>query len=213
MATLILRPNANGHYMDSLVKMVPDSGEEQWEDVDEEISDGDSTYIWNSGKTTYREGYFSLPSPNTSGTINKLAVYMCCAGETAPSQASLKIGIYTHSTAYWSNEITITDSYANYSQEWTTNPYTSSAWTWAEIENLEAGIAIRGISPDLYKRTKCTQIWVEIDYNPAKTSSDSGTSTESSSLVISSGDEGHTYDHLKSKVEAPSKGGGMKIWI
>ncbi len=242
--------------MDDLVKMTPDTGEEQWEDVDEEVADGDTTYIWNSGKTTYRQGYLALPAHSGVGTINQVTVYMRCAGEVTPSQASLKIGVYTYSTAYWSSELTITNSYTNYPQIWPTNPDTGSAWTWTEIDELEVGITLRGVSPDLFKRTKCTQVRVEVDYTPTatpKTSSDSGSGSEnvplqtaalsgsesgqgqeaiSSQLVaISAGDAatsletgsllkeltaaelGQGSDSFVSKIESPTKGGGMKLWI
>jgi len=213
MATETLRPNSNGHYMDALVKMIPDTGESQWEDVDEAVADDDATYVWNSGKTTYREGYFALPNPDISGTINQVTLYLRCAGEETPSQASVKMGVYTHSNAYWSSELTLTSSYADYSQTWPTNPYTGSAWTWAEICSLEAGISIRGVNPDAFKRTKCTQMWVEVSYNPAKTSADSGTGTDASTRGFSSQDEGYSHEGFAAKIETPTREGGMKIWI
>ena len=160
----ILRPNAQGYNFSGSISLVPGTGEEAWEDVDEVSPDGDTAYLWNSGKTTYRTGWFALPAHSASGTITNVTVKAVVGAQEAPSQASLKLGVYIGSTEYLGSAKTVAQSYVEYTESWTTNLNTSSTWTWTDIDNLEIGFSIRGVSPDLYRRTKVTQIWVVVDY-------------------------------------------------
>jgi len=75
--------------------------------------------------------------------------------------------IRTHSTKYEGNEETLNDTWTTFSYDWNTNPYTGSAWNWAEIDDLEAGIDLYANGPGS-TFTGCTQVYVEIDYTPAK---------------------------------------------
>jgi hypothetical protein len=178
MATEILRPNAAGDET-NLPNVYPDVGLDHWQNVDEEVSDDDTTRLGadNTNQNWYRDLY-NLPAHSGSGTINSVTVYANCKGMSTPTQTSLKIAIKTGGTAYESSEITVTTSYALYSNTWTTNPYTGVAWTWDDIDALQAGINMRRcINSSTNSNTRCTQVYVEVDYTAAvteKTSSDTG---------------------------------------
>ena len=76
----------------------------------------------------------------------------------------MKPALYTNSEYYDSDTaVTLTSSYAIYNWTHTTNPVTSSAWTWSEIDSLEAGVALIG---DTYDFSNCTQVYVEVIYTP-----------------------------------------------
>ena len=49
-----------------------------------------------------------------------------------------------------------------FSEQWDTNPYTGSAWTWEEIDALEIGVALRS---DGFNWANCTQTYAEVDYS------------------------------------------------
>jgi len=230
MATETLRPNAAGD--ETNIPSVVPSGAEHWSTVDEETSDEDTSYV-NPGFSTndwYRDLY-NLPAHTGSGDINSVTVYARARAGTAPTQTNLKIACKTNGVAYEGSELTIPASYANYSQQWATNPNTGGAWTWGEIDALQIGISMRR-STSSYG-TRCTQVWVEIDYTPPtpKTSSDvgsgiealvarllatfdTGTDIEVGELLeaLFASELGLGSDSLTAKIEIPAKGGGMKLW-
>jgi hypothetical protein len=60
----------------------------------------------------------------------------------------------------------LTTNYAEITNSWTKNPNTSADWTWAEIDALEAGVALYH-TDNGYAR--CTQVYVEVEYVPLDT--------------------------------------------
>ena len=229
MAIEILRPNAAGSQT-SILNQYPSEGE-HWDKVDEETPDGDTTCV-SCPWTGYARDLYGLPNHSEgTGTINSITVYVRCRTQYDPDQASVCASCRTHSTTYDGDEQTAATSYANYSQVWATNPNTGSAWTWDEIDALEIGVRLRKPCAT-GGSTYCTQVWVEIDYNPAKTSSDSGAGSEGLAARLLTGNEvgtsvemgglskelsatehSHGSDSLAAKIESPTKGGGMKLWI
>jgi hypothetical protein len=162
--TEILRPNAAGDET-NILNQTPSSGA-HWDKVDEVTADDDSTYV-ASGVTdnTYRRDLCAIQDHSTgSGTINFVKVYVRCRIGATPTQASLKIAVKSGITIAESSEITVTTSYANYSQQWNTNPNTGAAWTWSEIDSLQAGLSIRRSTTS--NGTRCTQVYVEVNYTP-----------------------------------------------
>ena len=183
MAIETLRPNAAGDEC-NIRNQTGAACPDHYQNVDEAVSDGHTTKVveWQSPYTTwYRDLYNIEDSGAGTGDINKVTVYARCVhmGGT-PNQASLKIAIKTGGTAFEGSEETLTGSWVNYSKEWATNPDTGLAWTWAEINSLQAGLAMRNINTadGAGSSSNCTQVWVEVDYNPAKSSSDSGSGLE-----------------------------------
>jgi type II secretory pathway pseudopilin PulG len=63
---------------------------------------------------------------------------------------------------YSGTNFDLTPSYITYSSSWTTNPRTGTAWTWADINNLQIGVEL---SLEIHNDPAyCTQIWLEIEY-------------------------------------------------
>lgn len=128
-----------------------------WQSVDEETSDGDTTYIradisdsWDS----YNIEDFTAEYP-----ISSITVY----GQIkADNSETCKLTIYDGTTTYESNDITPGSSYGLESNTWATNPATSSAWTGSEINDLEIGIKYTGSQVD---RVYCTQMYLEVEYD------------------------------------------------
>jgi len=185
MATEILRPNAAGDE-ENIPTVVGDGVGTHYTTVDEETPDEDTSYV-DSGyadDTWYRDLYNVADQSEGSGTINHIKVYARCKTPTAsPVQAGLKIAIKSGTgtgdpnTVDEGSEEGLTNSYADYFNQWSTNPATASAWTWDEIDKLQIGISLRRTKDTSWGKSRCTQVYVEVDYTAGateKTSSDSG---------------------------------------
>lgn len=157
MATEILRPNAAGDLTE--LNRYPDTGEENWEDVDEAEADEDSTYVFSTPKTTFDDLY-NLPPHSGSGTINFIKLYFRLKA-TFSGLSYIPI-IKSNSTVTEGTSGTSPTSWDTYSQQWNTNPADDQPWEWADIDALQIGIRISG---GLYEN-RCTQIYVEVDYTP-----------------------------------------------
>lgn len=64
---------------------------------------------------------------------------------------------------------TLTGSWANYSETWTSNPFTSEPWTWANIDSLEAGVRAIKTNPwSSGNQVWITSVWVVVTYAAGK---------------------------------------------
>ena len=175
MATETLRPNAAGDETEWSYC----TGGAHWEAVDEETPDELTTkiYTW----TPPQRDLFNIPNHSEgSGTINKVTVFWRCKSNTTDGNYD-KASIKTHGIVYDGDAKHLTSDWQNFSQEWTVNPYTSSAWTWDEIDALQIGVKADSGQNWHY----CTQVWVEVDYTTdgvtPKTSSDTGSGADAKS--------------------------------
>jgi len=145
-----LRPDGDGSY-DNLWN----SGcSNNWECVDEVTNDGNSSYVYRTSSSYFNDVYNLEDHSTGTGTIDSVIVYMSCR-QTNPSGRVLT-RIRTNGSNYNGSSVNPGGSYSDYSTVYTSNPSTSSSWTWTEIDNLQAGVRLR--------RTRCTQVWVEVHY-------------------------------------------------
>ena len=155
MATLTIRPNGAGVVMD----WGAEGGD--WQRVDESSSDGDTTRLYTP--TANNVALFALENRTSElGTINSVVVYVNIRG-VDPVDSTMQVAIRTNSTNYFSADKTYNNtSYHLESNTWSTNPNTSAAWTWTEVDALQAGMKfISGGAQAV------TQVYVEVDYTPA----------------------------------------------
>ena len=162
--TEIFRPEAAGDET-AIMEQYPITGE-HWDKVDEETSDGDSTYV-SSNSTGWQEDLYNVNDHSTqtaAGTINYVRVYMVCKSTTDNiTQTSAYVHIKTNGVTDNATEETMTTSYATYSYQWDNNPQTSLAWTWDEIDALQIGIGLRA-ADGVGEHTRCTQVYVEVGF-------------------------------------------------
>ncbi|RKX27920.1 MAG: hypothetical protein DRP47_05710 [Candidatus Zixiibacteriota bacterium] len=152
----ILRPDGTG----SVTGLVASGCASNFQCVDEISSDDDATYV-ERASNSYATDVYSLGNPSaSSGTIDSVVVH--CQTKKEHTQGNVCPTLYVSSTEYNGTEQTLTTSYADYSQMWSTNPNTSAAWNWTEINNLQAGVKIKGQNSG--KPAYCTQVWVEVFY-------------------------------------------------
>ena len=170
MSVLILRPNSDS----SCAQEIP-SGTSRYTLVDEATKDeADYTYV-SAGiaRNTPQLDIYGFPDHTTeSGTINSVTVKAYAkhiltgtCTDNAHIDPSVKIG----STVYASGQQNLTDSTALYSYAWTTNPATTAAWSWTEIDALLAGDYLTMGWVDKNNKRACYkyQLWVEVYYGEA----------------------------------------------
>ena len=155
--SIILRPDGNG----SLIDLTNSGCSDNFQCVDEGSGDGDATRVIRASNS-YATDVYSIEDPaDTSGSVVGVTVY--CRTRRTQSQGSVMPVVYSNSTAYNGTQQNLTGSYANYNQEWPTNPGTGLPWTWTDIINLQAGVRLRGQNFNF--PGYCTQVWVEVAIN------------------------------------------------
>ena len=162
-----LRPNASGDET-NIETQYPDTGS-HYDKVDEETADDNSTYVRiSSGESRWERDLYNLYNSSSSGTINSITVYARVLTDNQTFN-KYKIAIKSGTTVSESDEIYNTQGYTyeTSSETWTTNPATSSAWTWSEIDSLQAGVNLYFHSTRVNYIIRCTQIYVEVNYTPA----------------------------------------------
>jgi hypothetical protein len=157
MATLYLRPNANG----DVIQLFSSGATYNWDCVDDVTPDDDVTFVGAPDVGVWYKDLYQLQDTTIGGTINWIKVWVRCYGSSG-NQGNTTLRTYNRD--YDGNTISLTTTWTNYYTQYNTNPYTGSAWTWAEINALQAGVR-------LYLATSkstawCTQVYIEVDYTP-----------------------------------------------
>ena len=163
--TVIIRPNGPGSET-GLDYQWPTLIGGHWDKVDDESSDGDTTYVANAagGDAEWQRDLYAIESPGTpDGMVTRVTVYF----RTRHNASAVKPCIRTHDTVYEGNLFSQAYWKTN-SQTWINNPFTGAAWTWQEVEDLEVGITMDGsqANPDW---ADCTQVYVVVYHTSAPT--------------------------------------------
>ena len=161
-STEILRPDGPGSET-SIDSQYPSSGA-HWDKLDETTPDEDSTYVenLNGSPGVLQRDLYSIQNHSTgTGTISKIRITARCKFN-APYPC-LSLSLKTHGTVYDYNQL-CGSVWSDISQEFTANPFTGVAWTWSEIDELEAGLELGGstYAPDW---SRCTQLYVTVYYS------------------------------------------------
>jgi len=160
------RPNAAGDET-AIWSLYPNTGEEHWEDVDDETSDGDDTYVFTD-RNTWLEDLYNTANHSTqtaAGTINYVDVYMECRVTANATQLNAYTHIKTNGAEHDGTSENLTTDYETYSYSWDYNPQTTDNWTWDEIDALQIGVGLRRPIPgDANESTLCTQVYTEVGF-------------------------------------------------
>ena len=155
-STLTLRPNDNGSASDW------DSTDTyNWQAVDEESADDGSTRnrVDTNGA---RDSYNITDHTSETAEISNVTVYSCLMDDG--SGMTCRIAIYDYTQGSYKNNTAFSPSdgtYTTYSHTWLQNPWTSSAWTWDDIDRLEIGVEYVSNEDD---RIYITQTYAEVTY-------------------------------------------------
>lgn len=129
-------------------------------EVDEyPVHDVDST----SNCTNLENGTqaYNLEDSSDSGTITNVRVIAVAKGVTTPEAIQLFV---RGATDNFSTAQNLTTSYAAYTADWATNPFTSAAWTTSDITSLQAGFkaVVNGTWGGDIQRV--TQLYVDVRF-------------------------------------------------
>ncbi|MFH1373816.1 MAG: prepilin-type N-terminal cleavage/methylation domain-containing protein [bacterium] len=152
-----LRPTGAG----TTTQLVTDGCTSNWECVDDITADGDNTYVKSSGVSYGTDTYQTDDPPDTSCTITSVTVYVGAKKDVKTSYA--KAVLRTYGSLYEGLQEALGPAYADYSNQWTTNPTTGVAWTWTEIKDMEIGVSLYSTNSSYPSR--CTQVWVVVEYS------------------------------------------------
>lgn len=180
--TLTLRPSG-----DNDIELSPrPGGTSNYLEVDEAAPDWNTSYVYWNGDTTKKRDLYDVPNHTTeTGTISCVTIYnynRSLAGGTSHHWTYLE----THGTEYSGYHFHPNPGtqWTLYSDEYTTNPYTGSAWTWDEIDDLLIGTGMQwssqyGQSTQVYAvvsyteiagpQIRLTQCYVKINYSTSST--------------------------------------------
>jgi hypothetical protein len=158
--TMILRPMGPG----AVTELDQTGCGANWECVSEVTADDNASRVTRLNGAYRTDTYATEDATDSSCTITRVRVYSRGEKATATMNGYLKIVIRAGGTNYESAAFDLTNTWTDFYQEWTQNPATGLAWTWADVNALEIGVSLRSISP--FFESKCTQVWVEVDYIP-----------------------------------------------
>ncbi len=160
--TETLRPNGAG--ITGIGNQFPNSTA-HWDKVDEAVSDGDTTFVYPNVSGVWQTDVYALPSAvASSGVITGVTVFVT-ARNAFDSGGKARAAIRTHAANYNSDEYILGNDYIIYSYTWANNPNTASAWTWAEITDLQAGLGLREASG--FNQPRGTQVYIIVNYTAA----------------------------------------------
>jgi len=133
VSTLTIRPNAAGTFS----QWAPVGDSPNYKCVDEEIRDGDVTYVRDTvGKKS--DSYNLQDHSTQTGSISNVRAVAWAYDTAGPENLHLTVVI--GGTQYLGAKQILTGSYAQYTENWAQNPATGANWTWSNIDALEAGI-------------------------------------------------------------------------
>jgi prepilin-type N-terminal cleavage/methylation domain-containing protein len=155
--SVTLRPDGDG----SLTNLTPSGCGSNYLCVDEMISDGSSTRV-SRAANSFATDVYSIENPtDTSGTIIGVTVY--CRANKSRNQGQAQPTVFVGSTEYNGPAQDVINSWADYSNEWASNPATGTDWSWQEVIDLQAGLALKGQNASF--PAYCTQVWVVVVYS------------------------------------------------
>jgi hypothetical protein len=142
----------------------PEDGE-HWDKVDDQPADEGATYVSTLSSRNWEKDLYHLTDfQNAEGyeTINNVTVYFrFAAGGNYNARAMAEIktnGVVASGPTETQNGAT----FVTKSWQLTTNPSTNQPWTWQEINDLQAGVTMRGATKN--RPAICTQVYVVVDY-------------------------------------------------
>jgi hypothetical protein len=163
MAIEILRPSGAGSET-SIGAQYPNSTS-HWDKVDDVTPDDSTTYVETSSATYVRDLYAMQNHSVGEGIIDSVTIYFrIILSDFSPHIVYAKPSQKSGATVTDGTEVSQGNTgitWQTHSQKYTTNPATSAAYTWAEIDSLEVGVSLK--TDGAYGL--CTQVYIGVAYH------------------------------------------------
>ena len=166
-SSITLRPNGAG----DLTECSPLPSVPNWQNVDEEESDGDSTTVLGNVELSTSKDLYTMSDGLTcliGSTINSVTVYNLVRSINNYHRASFSRLLKVNGTVVSSVSSTASTTYTNQSTTWTTNPVTGLNWTISDLDEMQNGVSI---TPRSAYNGFCTQVFTIVLYTEETTKS------------------------------------------
>ena len=158
------RPNGAGTYSE----LIPEPTVVNYLNVDETVIDYDTTKNVNDTDEAWKKDTYALENHTTeSGTIHSVTIYAYLrSSATPPFQSRAKLCAYINGTLYESGIISLSNSWQLKSYKMDVNPDTAIAWTWNDIDNMEAGVNlyIDDLGTATADETRVSQVYIVVNH-------------------------------------------------
>lgn len=166
--TETLRPNAAGDECNINSQQGCSACPNHYDCVSEVVADDWTTVVKKSGAGYLRDLYAMANLAVSPASITSVVVW-ARADTTGGTGLALKICIKTGTGAGAPDTVDeaekdIGSDWANYSHTWNTNPATGAAFTEAEVNAMQAGVAVQGPPTAPANTTAVTQVWMVVTY-------------------------------------------------
>jgi hypothetical protein len=153
----------------SLTNLNRNTGNANWECVDENPHDGDSSKVYSDASEFDRVDTYSLidrPPPCTDNTIvYNVTVSIVVRSASSTYGANVRAVIFIGGMPWYGSDQTPPTSWTTYTHTWAVNPATNTRWTASDLNTLEAGVAIAsGSRMEVFYMGYCTQVFVTYVY-------------------------------------------------
>ena len=161
-----IRPDGDGTYTNKILRPDGDGTYTAWDgtyvDWDDVTSDGVSSYVNISTPDLNESSTLTNPSSPGVGNINSVIVTII-ARILPASNDGLRVMLVIGGVGYNKSFYSPSTSFAPHTTTWETNPATASAWTWSEIDTLEAGVRSEQVGAGWKGEIQITQLYVTVD--------------------------------------------------
>ena len=161
--TVYLIPNSSGDAT-NIRSVYP--GVDHWEAINDPVGSPDefSKYVYDISSGQELLDLYNLPDQSQLGTITNVQVYARYSGYDGISAGRVDPAVKTHGAIYRAGYCPdqYNKTWTSCNKGWTNNPNTGNAWTWDEINNLQAG-TYEDCTGNY--ATYITQVYVAVTYN------------------------------------------------
>lgn len=150
-----------------------DGGGNKFDKIDDAVGAPDDATTTISETTNNERQLFtySTPSIPNGAAIDSVRVVTRCINSSGTTDGKINALIYVGGSVATGTSDTLTTSYADTDNTWTTNPCSAAAWTEAQIEQTAGTcnlteFGVRAV--DITAATvTCTQVYLEVNYTAA----------------------------------------------
>lgn len=137
--------------------------------TDVATQDNDSNYISEATSNDAQTFTFANAGVPSGSTINSVTVTAYARTESGSPTIKFRAekGSGSGNRSDSPTNIATTGSYAAYSYQWTTNPFTGSAWTSTEVNNWTTDFGV--VKTNTSGTARVTQLYVVVNYTPQST--------------------------------------------
>ena len=152
---LLLKPDGDGTFTDWSGTYA------DWDDYP--THDEDSTTVYATDKSLHESSTLTDRTAE-AWTIEKVRVTVVARSNISTTSDRFYVMLVIGGTKYDSmlTQYTPTTTYSKYTGVWTNNPATASAWTWSDIDALEAGVRSYRSFGSWQIKLMVTQLYVEV---------------------------------------------------